>query len=76
MECRLRVPGGGRWAGRAYVYSSADRNDFVESSNILSPHADTAVRGRASDRILVVGPVDVDEALEGVLIFGLQAAES
>ena len=76
MGCSLRVPGGGRWARSAYVYSSADRNDFVESSNVLSPHTDTSLRGRASDRILVVGPVDVDEALEGVLIIGLQAAES
>lgn len=76
MRCRLHVPGGGRWGRSAYVDSSADRNDFVESSNILSPHTDTSVRGRASDRILVVGPVDVDEALEGVLIVGLQAAES
>ena len=76
MRYRLRVPGGGWWTRSAYVDSSADRNDFVESSNILSPHTDTSVRGRASDRILVVGPVDVDEALEGVLIVGLQAAES
>ncbi len=50
-------------------------NDFVKRGDIMSLHSDAAVRGGGSDRSLVVGPVDIDKTLEGILIVLLKATK-
>ena len=49
--------------------------DLVKGRHILPLHPDAAVRGRRSDRSLVVSPVDIDITLEGIPIVLLKATK-
>ena len=60
---------------RLYLDGSSFGDEIEKFGDGGVGHADAAVAGGCAERVLVIGAVDVDVAIEGVLVVGIEAVE-
>ena len=66
----------GRRRGECNGDGSLERGEIVELDDILILHPDASMGGGRTDQVFVIGSMDVDVAVVGIGVLGIEPVEA